>query len=112
MDDPFAARIAEKLTGVPGIKAVALGGSRARGSHHPSSDYDLALYYDPSDPLDRAALKDEFSLKPPDFYTRFQASVISFPQDNTALLEPIQAMAGLVSETQQLILVSGFNLPQ
>lgn len=71
MDDPFAARIAEKLAGVPGIKAVALGGSRARGSHHPGSDYDLALNYDPSDLLDTAALKDELSLKPrifmPDF---------------------------------------------
>ncbi|MFD7864242.1 nucleotidyltransferase domain-containing protein [Streptomyces sp. NPDC057682] len=37
--------MAEQLTGVAGIRAVALGGSRARGTHRPDSDWDLGLYY-------------------------------------------------------------------
>ncbi|WP_240799382.1 nucleotidyltransferase domain-containing protein [Streptomyces sp. A0958] len=37
--------MADRLTKVPGIRAVALGGSRARGTHRPDSDWDLGLYY-------------------------------------------------------------------
>ncbi|MET7647726.1 nucleotidyltransferase domain-containing protein [Streptomyces sp. NPDC005426] len=37
--------MAERLTAVPGIRAVVLGGSRARGAHRPDSDWDLGLYY-------------------------------------------------------------------
>jgi predicted nucleotidyltransferase len=37
--------LAERLTGVPGIVGVLLGGSRARGTHTPDSDTDLGLYY-------------------------------------------------------------------
>lgn len=37
--------MADRLTGVPGIRAVVLGGSRARGAHRPDSDWDLGLYY-------------------------------------------------------------------
>ncbi|MFI6685778.1 nucleotidyltransferase domain-containing protein [Streptomyces sp. NPDC050485] len=39
------AALAERLTEVPGVRAVALGGSRARGTHRPDSDWDLGLYY-------------------------------------------------------------------
>ncbi|WP_338673979.1 nucleotidyltransferase domain-containing protein [Streptomyces sp. SCSIO 30461] len=39
------ADMAARLTGVRGIHAVALGGSRARGAHRPDSDWDLGLYY-------------------------------------------------------------------
>jgi hypothetical protein len=46
--------LATRLTAVPGIVAVLLGGSRARGEHAPESDVDLGLYYRP--PLDTAAL--------------------------------------------------------
>lgn len=42
---PRIAAMAEQLTGVAGIRAVALGGSRARGTHRPDSDWDLGLYY-------------------------------------------------------------------
>ncbi|MFF3171890.1 nucleotidyltransferase domain-containing protein [Streptomyces sp. NPDC057900] len=35
----------EGLVAVPGIRAVVLGGSRARGTHRPDSDWDLGLYY-------------------------------------------------------------------
>ncbi|WP_322723737.1 nucleotidyltransferase domain-containing protein [Streptomyces spongiae] len=47
--------IADRLTEVSGVVGVCLGGSRARGRHHPDSDYDLGLYYRP--PLDTAALR-------------------------------------------------------
>ncbi|MFC7456130.1 nucleotidyltransferase domain-containing protein [Brachybacterium sp. GCM10030267] len=48
-------RVADEVTGVPGIEAVVLGGSRARGTHHAGSDVDLGLYYEAAT-LDVAAL--------------------------------------------------------
>ncbi|MFD6424386.1 nucleotidyltransferase domain-containing protein [Streptomyces sp. NPDC060198] len=39
------AAVADRLVRVPGVRAVALGGSRARGTHRPDSDWDLGLYY-------------------------------------------------------------------
>ena len=47
--------LADQLIEVPGIVAVMLGGSRARGEEHPDSDVDLGLYYRP--PLDTDALR-------------------------------------------------------
>lgn len=41
--------IASSASTVPGIRAVVLGGSRARGTHHEGSDIDLGLYYDKDD---------------------------------------------------------------
>ena len=41
---PVAA-LAGALARVPGAVAVALGGSRATGTHRPDSDWDLGLYY-------------------------------------------------------------------
>ncbi|TQE15068.1 nucleotidyltransferase domain-containing protein [Streptomyces ipomoeae] len=49
------AEIANRLTDVSGVVGVCLGGSRARGTHSPDSDYDLGLYY--RQPLDTAALR-------------------------------------------------------
>ena len=50
----------EKLAVVPGVVAVALGGSRATGSARPDSDWDLGVYYRagerPLDPNDVRAL--------------------------------------------------------
>jgi hypothetical protein len=40
---------------VPGVVGVALGGSRARDTHRPDSDWDLGVYYRP--PLDLAGLR-------------------------------------------------------
>jgi hypothetical protein len=49
------------LSGLPGIQAVVLGGSRARGTHSPSSDIDIGIYYDSlsldMDMLNQAAQK-------------------------------------------------------
>ena len=36
---------------VSGIKAIVLGGSRARGTNHSASDIDLGIYYDSHSPL-------------------------------------------------------------
>ncbi|WP_433428989.1 nucleotidyltransferase domain-containing protein [Nonomuraea sp. CA-141351] len=45
MEDPDIHAIAARLAEVPGVVAVVLGGSRARGTHRPDSDIDLGLYY-------------------------------------------------------------------
>ncbi|MFE7753546.1 nucleotidyltransferase domain-containing protein [Streptomyces sp. NPDC057418] len=37
--------MASRLAGLPGVRAVVLGGSRARGTHRPDSDWDLGVYY-------------------------------------------------------------------
>jgi predicted nucleotidyltransferase len=50
--DPILTRIVPRLAKVPGIVGVVLGGSRARGTANPASDYDIGLYYGPDVPLD------------------------------------------------------------
>jgi len=37
--------LAERLAAIRGVVAVALGGSRARGTQHADSDWDFGLYY-------------------------------------------------------------------
>lgn len=45
-DEPqLVARLVEELSQLPGVEAVALGGSRAAGTHHAGSDWDLGVYY-------------------------------------------------------------------
>jgi predicted nucleotidyltransferase len=44
-DAAFLDRVADALRALGGVEAVALGGSRAQGTHRPDSDWDLALYY-------------------------------------------------------------------
>ena len=39
-------KIVAVLSTVPGIHAIVLGGSRAGGTHSPSSDIDIGIYYD------------------------------------------------------------------
>ncbi len=44
-------RVVARLAAIKAIRAVALGGSRARGTAREDSDIDLALYYDRSTPF-------------------------------------------------------------
>jgi hypothetical protein len=44
-DDAFCDYVVGRLDGLPGVQAVALGGSRAAGTHRPDSDWDFAVYY-------------------------------------------------------------------
>src|SRR5438876_4145711 len=37
--------LVERLACIPGVVAVSLGGSRARGEARPDSDWDFGLYY-------------------------------------------------------------------
>ena len=37
--------VADVLHGLPGVEAVALGGSRVQGTSRPDSDWDVAVYY-------------------------------------------------------------------
>lgn len=46
LTDDRIREIAQEVAASPGVRAVVLGGSRARGTHHPGSDLDLGLYYD------------------------------------------------------------------
>src|SRR5215470_3925715 len=54
--DPILQRIVPALAEVPGINAIALGGSRARGTATDTSDYDIGLYYSAERPLDTVRL--------------------------------------------------------
>lgn len=52
-DEKFLAHVTDRLAALPTVRAVALGGSRAQGTHGPDSDWDVAIYYrgafDPDD---------------------------------------------------------------
>jgi predicted nucleotidyltransferase len=52
----FEDRVASRLAELPGVLAVALGGSRAQGTHRPDSDWDVAVYY--RDTFDPGCLRD------------------------------------------------------
>lgn len=39
-------KVTNELKAIPGIVGVVLGGSRARGTNHPTSDFDIGIYYD------------------------------------------------------------------
>jgi predicted nucleotidyltransferase len=56
-DPVFLDATADRLASLPAVQAVALGGSRAQGTHGPDSDWDLAVYYRGAfDPEDLRAL--------------------------------------------------------
>lgn len=57
MTESLTARVATALSSTPGVRAVVLGGSRARGLHHAQSDYDIGLYYSGATPIDLKALE-------------------------------------------------------
>ncbi|KWV51756.1 DNA polymerase subunit beta [Bradyrhizobium macuxiense] len=56
--DQLLARITPILADVPGVAAIVLGGSRARGTAHDASDYDIGLYYTEAAVLDTDRLRD------------------------------------------------------
>jgi predicted nucleotidyltransferase len=49
--DELCSRIVARLKRVEGVEAIALGGSRARGTARADSDVDIGLYYDPEAPF-------------------------------------------------------------
>ena len=50
--DDVLQRVVTALADVPGIASIVLGGSRARGTAHANSDYDVGLYYEAARQLD------------------------------------------------------------
>lgn len=52
----FIHHVVDRLQSIRGIVAIALGGSRARGTHTQKSDVDLGIYYTPENSLDLTAL--------------------------------------------------------
>lgn len=46
------------LKQVPGVEAIVLGGSRARGTHTDHSDIDIGIYYNGDNPLDTKKLSE------------------------------------------------------
>jgi hypothetical protein len=54
--EPLLSRLTSALAGVPGVAAIVLGGSRARGSADAASDYDIGLYFEAAIPLDTERL--------------------------------------------------------
>jgi nucleotidyltransferase-like protein len=56
--DPLPERISAALAAVPGVVAIALGGSRATGAAHAASDYDIGLYFSERAGLDVERLRD------------------------------------------------------
>ena len=62
--------VVERLAAVPGVQAVALGGSYARGTQRLGSDLDVGIYYHENEPFSieaiRAAAADFAPENPPD----------------------------------------------
>ncbi len=56
-DASLLRRLTDALIAVAGVRAVVLGGSRARGTASERSDYDVGLYYDAALPLDIPTLR-------------------------------------------------------
>jgi hypothetical protein len=51
-DQALLDRLVRAFSGVLGVRAIVLGGSRARGEASARSDYDIGLYYEPGEPID------------------------------------------------------------
>jgi hypothetical protein len=50
-------QLVEKLSTIPGMRAIVLGGSYASGTHHEKSDMDVGLYYDEARPFSIAQIQ-------------------------------------------------------
>lgn len=51
------ADVAGELSRVSGVRAVVLGGSYARGTHHAASDLDIGIYYFEGAPFEIEAIR-------------------------------------------------------
>jgi predicted nucleotidyltransferase len=51
------AQVVERLSKIEGVRAIVLGGSRARGTADERSDIDLGIYYDGKHPFSTVALE-------------------------------------------------------
>jgi len=58
LPDPLLNRVSASVGAVPGVVAVVLGGSRATGAAHASSDTDIGLYFSERAGLDVDRLRD------------------------------------------------------
>jgi hypothetical protein len=56
--DSLLERVSAALAAVPGVVAIALGGSRATGAEHAASDTDIGLYFSECAGLDVVRLRD------------------------------------------------------
>jgi hypothetical protein len=63
-DDALLSKVVRAFGGVPGIRAIVLGGSRARGEATAQSDYDIGLYYEADHPIDTGRLAKAAMLLP------------------------------------------------
>jgi len=63
-DDLLLGQLVRALGGVPGIRAIVLGGSRARGEATDRSDYDIGLYYEGDNLIDIGRLAKAAMLLP------------------------------------------------
>jgi predicted nucleotidyltransferase len=54
--DQIIEHVARRIMVVKGVRAIVLGGSRARGTHSAVSDIDIGLYYSPEEAIDRVEL--------------------------------------------------------
>jgi hypothetical protein len=63
-DEVLIGRLVRAFGGVPGVRAIVLGGSRARGEATAKSDYDIGLYYDADQPIDTGRLAKAAMLLP------------------------------------------------
>jgi len=63
-DEVLLCRLVRAFGGVPGIRAIVLGGSRARGEASTASDYDIGLYYEAEHPIDTGRLAKAAMLLP------------------------------------------------
>jgi hypothetical protein len=50
-------QLISRLAAIPGVRAIVLGGSYARGTHHSGSDLDIALYYREEHPFTIEAIR-------------------------------------------------------
>ena len=58
MQDPLLQLLVPAIAEVPGVDAIVLGGSRARGTATANSDYDVILYYSAATQLDTDRLRE------------------------------------------------------